>query len=179
MNLRKITRTKKMNNKGELLDSLTFLIYVFIFAIGLFVLIFIIPKISNGLSNAGLNSTSEGANAIKSMENIGTHTINNGFLMLFVGFILSMMITSFLVRSHPIFLFMYIFFLAISILLAFYLGNAYYDMKTNPIFADVLANASFINLVMGHIAEIMVGVGILSLIIVFAKFSTFGGTQQF
>jgi hypothetical protein len=39
--------------------------------------------------------------------------------------------------------------------------------------------ATFSNWVLGHIAEITVAVGALSMIIVFAKFSSSGGGQQF
>jgi hypothetical protein len=167
-----------MNNRGEISDMLIFVITVFILAIGFFILIFIIPSITTGLRTAGMNSTTEGNNAIQSLSDIGTHTINNGFMLLFVGLILSVMITSFMVRSHPIFLFLYIFSLAITLLLAVYLGNAYYDLQNNIIFASTVNDASFINVVLNHIVEIACAVGALSLVIVFAKPSS-GGGQPF
>jgi len=175
--MRSILSNKK--KKGELVDIFIFLITIFILAIGFFILIFIIPNITNGLNTANLNNSAEGVQAIESLERIGTHTINNGFMLLFVGLIMSMMITSFLVRTHPIFLFLYIFFLAVTILLGIYLGNVYYDLQNNSIFASTVDDASFINLVMNHIVEIVLAVGAISMIIVFAKFSTYGGSQQF
>jgi len=167
------------NKKGELTDYLIFLITIFILAIGFFVMIYVIPEIGNGLKNAGMNSTSEGSDAIESMISIGTGTINMGFMLLFVGLIISMMITSFMVRTHPIFLFLYILFLGITLLLGLYLGNAYYTFEQNPLFASTIANAGFIHLVMSNIVLITLAVSALSMIIIFAKFSTFGGTQQF
>jgi len=164
--------------KGELTDMLVFLITIFVFAIVLFIFMFIFPSITSGLRTAGLNNSAEGASAISSVESTMVGTLNNGFMILFVGLILSVMITSFLVRSHPIFLFLYIFFLGVTILLSFYLGNVYYTMQNMPVFASVLAQATFINLIMNHIAEIVTAVGVLSFIIVFSKFSTFGGSQQ-
>lgn len=168
-----------MNNRGELTDVMIFMITVFILAVGLFILMFIVPTISNGLRNAGLNNSAEGINAINSMDYFSTHTINNGYLMLFVGLLISVMITSFMVRTHPIFLFLYILFLGVSILLAFYLGNIYHDLTANPIFSNMVNTATYSNLIMSHIAEITLAVGALSMIIVFAKFSTYGGTQPF
>ena len=167
------------SKKGELTDIMVFLITMFILGIGLFVLVFIVPKITGGLRLAGLNNSVAGANAIDTLESGGTSMINNGFLILFVGLILAEIITAFLVRTHPIFLFLYIIFLGISIFLSFYLGNAFYAMQQNAIFADTLANANFITLIMGHIAEITLAVGAFTMIVIFAKFSTFGGTQQF
>ena len=166
-----------MNKKGELSDMLIFLVTIFILAIGLFLIMYIIPHISSGLRIAGLNNSAEGTDAINSLDSIGTKTINYGFLMLFVGLSISMMITSFLVRTHPIFLFLYIIFLVITVILAFYLGNAYQQMIANPSFAGMVDTATFPNWIMKNIAEITVAVGALSMIIVFAKFSTYGGTQ--
>jgi hypothetical protein len=167
------------SKKAELTDMLIFVIMIFALAIGLFVLMYIIPSVSNGLRGAGLNNTAEGSSAISSLDSIGSSTINNGFLLLFTGLIMSVMITSFLVRTHPIFLFLYIFLLAITLLLSAYLGNAYYAMSQNPIFANTLNNATFIDVIMRNIVEITLAVGALSLIIIFAKFSTFGGNNQF
>ena len=168
-----------MKKRGELTDLFIFLITIFILAIGLFILMFVIPSISGGLRIAGLNNSVEGERAVASLDNLGTNVINNGFLMLFFGLTASMMITSFFVRTHPIFLFLYILFLVITLLLSFYLGNAYHQMIVNPVFKNMINQATFSNWVMNHIAEITLGVGALSMIIVFAKFSTFGGTQQF
>ncbi len=176
MKLRKINLK---SNKGEITDLWVWLVTIFALGIGLFVLMYIIPSISGGLRLAGLNNSAEGSASIDALDSIGTSTINNGFMLLFVGLIISLMITSFLVRTHPIFLFLYIFMLAIMILLAAYLGNAYEDMKNNPVFASTLTNANFINMVLSHIVEISLAVGALSIIIIFAKFSTYGGTQQF
>lgn len=167
------------NKKGELTDVLYFLITIFILAVGLFILMYITPSISNGLNIAGLNNTAEGASAINSMNSDFSNMINRGFLMLFVGLTISVLITSFMVRTHPIFLFLYILFLVITVLLSFYIGNAFAQMTANPAFAATLAYGTFFTLIMGHIAEITIAIGALSIIIVFAKFSTFGGQQQF
>ena len=170
---------ERINKKGEISDMLMFVVTIFVLAVGLFVLMYIIPSITSGLNTAGLNNTAQGTAAINSMDVTFTGMINNGFMLLFVGLIISVMITSFMVRTHPIFLFLYIIFLIVTVILSFYLGNAYAQMSNNPIFASMLSDASFFNLVMGHIAEITIAVGALSMIIVFAKFSTFGGSQQF
>lgn len=167
------------NKNGELSDMLIFLITIFVLGVGLFILLYITPSISNGLRIAGLNNSIEGTAAINSMDTTFSTMLNRGFFMLFIGLTISVMITSFLVRTHPIFLFLYVLFLIITVLLSFYLGNAFAQMSQNPIFASALSNASFFTLVMSHIAEITIAVGALSIIIVFAKFSTYGGTQQF
>lgn len=165
-----------MNKKGEVTDYLIFVITLFVFAIGLFILIYTIPAITGGLKHAGLNNTAETSNAIRSIDNL-SNVVNRGFAMLFVGLVLSMFITSFMTRSHPIFLFLYIIFLGISVILSAYLTNAYQIMIENPTFSSVLANATYITWIMQHSVQILVVVGAVSMIITFAKFNDLGGIQ--
>lgn len=164
--------------RGDIPDILSFLIVIFILALGFFLLAFIIPIVANGLGTAGLNETSEGFMAIEETSKIGTVTIQRGFFLLFVGLIIGVMITSFLSRTHPIFLFLYIIFLIISVVLATFLGNFYELFVSVDIFADTLAEQTLINLVMNNILQIVIGVAALSFIIVFAKFKTGGVTDR-
>ena len=165
------------SKKGDITDMLVFLIVIFILAIGLFIFAFIIPQIGGGLNDAGLNSTSEGANAITSLSDFGAVTIQRGFLLLFAGLIISTMVTSFFARTHPLFLFLYILILGITAFLGVYLGNAYQQFSENPVFAETLASQTLINVVMNNIITIVIAVGALSMIIVFSKFSTGGGQR--
>ena len=157
--------------KGDVTDVLVFLIVIFILAIGLFIIASIIPPIADGLRDGGLNGTTEGFNAIASMEDLGSKTINRGFFLLFMGLVMGTMVSSFFVRTHPIFIFLYISFLAITVFIGTYLGNAYETFSEVAFFANTLAEQTFINLVMGNIVQITIAVGILSMIIVFAKFT--------
>lgn len=166
----KLLQTKK----GDLPDMVIFLVTIFILAIGLFIFAYIIPTIADGLGNAGLNDSAEGIAAVQQMSDIGTNTIQNGFFLLFVGLIASTMITSFLARTHPIFLFLYIIFLGITLFLATYLGNAYESLANISIFSDTLASQTLINFVMENIVRISLGVGLLSFVILFSKFSSVG-----
>ncbi len=156
---------------------LVFLIVVFTLAIGLFILAFIIPQISDGLNSAGLNSSSEGASSINRLSEFGTITIQRGFLLIFAGLILSTMITSFFARTHPIFLFLYIMVLGVTVFIGIYLGNAYQQFSEVPVFAETLGSQNLINIVMQNIITITIAVGVLSMIIVFAKFSSGGGQR--
>ncbi len=165
------------NKKGDVTDMFVFLLVVFIFAIGLFIFAFIVPQITGGLNDAGLNSTSEGAGAIDSLSSFGTITIQRGFFLLFAGFIISTMVTSFFARTHPLFLFLYILVLGITTFLGVYLGNTYQTFSNTPLFADTLATQGLINIVMNNIITITIAVGVLSMIIVFSKFST-GSVQR-
>lgn len=166
-----------MNKKGDITDIIIFMLVIFILGIGLFIFAYIVPQISNGLLTAGMNDTSEGANAINHLSDFGTVTLQRGFFLLFMGLIASMMVTSFFARVHPIFLFLYIIVLGLTIFLSVYIGNVYQDIVSNALFTDTLASQGLINIVMNNIITIVLAVGALSMIIIFAKFSS-GGVEK-
>lgn len=171
-------KVRRKNKRGDVTDILIFSILIFTFAIILFIFSFIIPEITDGLRAGGLNNTPEGTSAIDQLENFGSVGIQRGFFLFFVGLIISNLISAFLVRTHPAFLFLYIFLLILTVLVGTYLGNAYDAMRTIPIFADQLASQTLINLVMENFVVIIIGVSALSMVIAFAKFSSFGRSVQ-
>lgn len=158
--------------KGDVPDILIFLITIFILGVGLFIFAFIIPEITSSMNQAGMNETNETRSAINQLESFGTVTIQRGFFLLFIGLSIATFISAFLVRAHPIFLFLYILFYGITIFLGTYLGNAYDQMRQLSIFSDTLASQTLINLVFENLLLIIVGIGAISMIIVFAKFSS-------
>jgi len=160
------------SKKGDLPDMLIFIVTLFVFAIGLLVMAYVIPAISNGLGTAGLNESDGGYDAIEELNELGVNGLQKGFFFLMVGLIMSTMITSFLTRSHPIFLFMYIFFLGITLFLGAYLGNAFEQFASSPVLVDTLGTQGMISVVMQHIVLITLIAGALSMIIMFAKFSS-------
>lgn len=164
--------------KGDLPDMLIFLITIFIFGIGFLIFAFVIPQITGGLEVAGFNNTAEGTAAINELEEFGVNGIQKGFLFLFVGFIAGLMITSFLVRTHPIFIFLYILFLGITVFLGTFIGNAFEQVASTPALADTLASQGLISIIFQNIVVITLVVGALSMIIVFAKFSAIGSGRS-
>ncbi len=165
---------------GDLPDMLIFLITIFIFAIGLLIFAFVIPSITSGLGVAGLNESDEGKNAIDELTELGVNGLQKGFLFLFVGFIIGLMISSFLVRTHPIFMFLYIIFLGLTVFLGTFIGNAFEQVASSDALAATLASQGLISIVMQNIVVITLIVGALSMIIIFAKFSGIkggGGTR--
>lgn len=167
-------RRKIESKKGDVTDMLIFLIIAFIMAIGIFVLVFTTNEISDGLRSGGLNNTVEGGDAIDELQEFGNTTLQAGFFLLFVGLIISTLITSFFIRTHPLFMFLYIFVLGLTVFIGTYLSNAYETMINSPIFANELASQTLITLVMENMITILVAVGALSMIIVFSKFSSRG-----
>ena len=97
-----------MNNKGDILEMIIFLILITILALGFLIFSFVVPKITEGLYTAGLNETinqngsggsvevPEITGAIDSLYTFGTVTIQRGFFLLFGGLIMGIIISSYL-----------------------------------------------------------------------------------
>lgn len=161
--------------KGDLPDMLIFVLTIFIFAIGLLIFAFVIPQIADGLDTAGMNNT-QAQDTVAELTELGVNGMQKGFLFLFTGFVMGLMISSFLVRTHPIFIFMYVIFLGLTVFLGTFIGNAFEQVATSPALAATAADQTLITIVMQNIVLISLAVGALSMIIIFAKFSGFGSS---
>jgi len=79
------------------------------------------------------------------------------------------LVSSFLVRVHLIFIFIYIITLLCSILTSVYLANAYAMVVANGQLAALASNFATITWMMEHITKILLAVGAMSMIIIFGK----------
>ena len=68
--------------------------------------------------------------------------------------------------------------MGLTVFIGTYLGNAYELVSGVSILSDTLASQTLINLVMTNIVKITIAVGALSLIIIFAKFTTGRDAQR-
>jgi hypothetical protein len=116
----------------------------------------------------------EGTAAIDKLEDFGLNGIQRGFFFLFIGLCIAQLISAFYIDSHPIWLFLYVIFLGLTVIIGLYLGNAYEQMILSPSFASF--NQGLITAIMQNSIKIVVGVGALSMIIIFSKFGYGGGS---
>jgi hypothetical protein len=159
---------KISQKKGDPTDMLIVIIAIFVLAILMLVFWYVTTSISTALTNSPINITATQP-GIQSISDLGTRGASQAFAMIFGALLLGVVITSFLVRIHPIFLFIYIILLVVTIILAVFLGNAYGQLKGQSPFDSAVAANPLIDFVMTHIVRIALGVGALSIIIIFAK----------
>ncbi len=167
---------KKMNKRGDLTDSLAFVITVSVLAIGLFVMAWVIPQISTGLNSANLGNTPEGAAAIATISDLGVNGLNTGFLWLFIGLCIAQLISAFFIDQHPVWLFLWIIFLGLSIIIAAYLGNTYETLINNTAFNGFAQG--YMTMIMSNIVKLSLVVSALSMVIVFSKWAFFNSNQR-
>lgn len=163
--------------KGDPTDIILFIVIIFFLAVSFVVVLFVNTKISEVISTTVLSNSSAAPSIISGLDNINTTVTQRGFVLVFALFIIGLMISSFLVRVHPIFIFIYIFTLVMSILLAVYLTNTYQLIIENEQLATIAANYTMITWIMHNSVKILVAVGSLTMIITFSKlFSGPGAT---
>jgi len=159
----------KKNKKGDVTNIFTFIILVFFLAISFLIVAYTNSEFKNFIQDSELNNTEVSQSSIDMLDNFTTKTIQRGFILIFAFIIIGMMISSFLVRIHPVFIFIYILFLGIAIFVGVPLANAYQQLMNTEVISTVAGQQTMINWVMEHFIMIILGVGGLSMIIVFGK----------
>lgn len=155
--------------KGDPTDYLLLLVMLFFLAVSFVVVMYANGIIQNIIQTTALNQSSAYESINSSFSTINEYTTQRAFTMMFGLLIISILATSFLIRVHPVFLFIYIFLLGITIFVSVYLANTYEMIVSTPQFAEFATNYATMTWVMEHIAVILVGVGALSMIIIFGK----------
>ena len=155
--------------KGDPTDILLFLIIVFFLAISLVVVLYANSKIAEIIDTTVLNESEAYSSIHDSFTTINEYTAQRGFTLFFGILIIGIIVSSFLVRVHPVFIFIYIIILAVTILTSVYLANAYAMMVANDQLATISENYGMMTFIMQNIVKILLAVGALSMIVIFGK----------
>lgn len=158
-----------MNRKGDVTDIITLIIIVFFLAVGLVVAAFANDKIKNVIQDTVLNQTSASTTIVNSLDYITQTGIQRGFAFIFAFLLIGMMLSSFLVRVHPAWIFLYILFLGFAIIITVPLANTYQTIIESPALQEIAAQQTMITFIMQHSIKILIGAAALSWIILFAK----------
>ena len=160
---------RKLEKKGDPTDIFLFLVIIFFIAISFVVVLFANNKIQGIISTTALNQSDAYESINASFTNINQFVVQRGFTLFFAVLIIGILVSSFLIRVHPIFIFIYIITLLASILTSVYLANAYAMVVANGQLASLASSFGTITWVMEHITKILLAVGAMSMIIIFGK----------
>jgi len=158
-----------LRKKGDPTDIFLFLVIMFFVAISFVVVGFTNGKIQEIISTTALNQSDAYESIDASFTNINQFVVQRAFTLFFAVLIIGILVSSFLVRVHPIFIFIYIITLIASILTSVYLANAYAMVVANGQLSALASNFATITWFMKHITKILLAVGAMSMIIIFGK----------
>lgn len=161
--------------KGDITDITLLLVFLFFLAVSFVVVLYANTKIQSIISTTALNESAAYSSINESFDRINLFGVQRGFTILFGLLIIGIMASSFLIRVHPVFIFIYIITLGAAIFTAVYLGNTYELIVANPQFSAIAANYATITWVMQHVTKILLATGALSMIIILGKIG--GGTS--
>ena len=164
-----------MNKKGDFTGVIFLVVSVAIFAIFLLIVGYIAPEISNAVVDK-IGITPEINNSLNATTSVAENTLPTIWLIIFGGLMLGLFATSFFIESHPIFVPIFALLLIIAIVIAIPLSNAYEELSENATLTGAAAEQGLIYFIMTNLPLVTFIVGILSLIIAFAKPGVGGST---
>jgi len=167
-----------LKRKGDPTDMILLLVMVFFLVISFVVAIYTNEKVHDIISTTALNQSDAYSSIDSAFTTINEFTVQRGFLLFFGILIIGILVSSYMIRVHPIFMFIYIITLIVAIFVAMYLGNAYELVVSNGQLATIADNYAMMTWVMEHITLILLGVGALSMIIIFGKIGGGGSSTQ-
>lgn len=157
------------NKKADVSDGIIILITLFFLAVSFVVVAFINDNLSEIISTTELNTTQVATSAAAAMNRMTTNGIQQGFVIIFAFLVIGTLLSSFLVRVHPVFLFLYIIMAGIMVILGVVLANTYNTLINAEAISEIAGQQTQINWIMSHIITIMIATVALSVIILLAK----------
>lgn len=148
-----------------------------VFAIFILVVAYITPQISTKLRDTPINNTAAARSALDYSDTFATR-LNSVFLIIFVGLIMGMLVSAFLIDAHPIFIPIFIFFLGFAVVAGVVMSNVYESFSDNATFAATAAQNTFVTAILNNYVLIIIVVGVLSMILTFGKSRLFGGGRE-
>jgi len=157
------------NKRGDLTGLLYLIAMVAAFAFFLLIAGYIGHEINTAMKEQ-LNSSSAEVNAaFDASINVSTQTLSALWFIMFGGLLLGLLITAWYMPTNPIFVPVFIILLVVAIIVGVAMSNAYEQLYANEILEDIAETQSSINFVMSKLPYMALIVGIISLIVTFAK----------
>lgn len=173
-----ITRLRRLNKRADPSDIVLLIVLVFFLAISFVVVLFVNSKIKETIDTTALNESEAYSSITSSFATINELTVQRGFVLFFGLLVIGIFVSSFMIKVHPVFIFIYIFTLAMAIFVSVYLANTYEMVVANGQLASIASNYAMVTWVMQNIVKILLGVGALSMIIIFSKIAGGGGGNE-
>lgn len=163
------------NKRGTMEDVIFIAIIAAVFAIFILVMAYITPQISDKLRGTEINNSAAARTALDYSDTFAAR-LNSVFLIVFVGLIMGMLVSAFLIEAHPIFIPIFIFFLGFAVVAGVVMSNVYESFSDSTEFAATAAQNTYVTAILDNYVLIIIVVGVLSMILTFGKLNF--GTRE-
>jgi hypothetical protein len=160
-------------------DVLMIGVLIFTFAIGFFIFHNISNTVINQmLTNPQINSSNATVNVLQGTQRV-TARMDYVIFGLFIGLIIALILTSWFIGGNPIFMFIYFIVLVFGIVTSVVLSNVWEEVSTKAIFGTTINAFPITNHLMTYLPIYSAIIGIVGLVIMFAKPALAGNAGEF
>lgn len=156
------------NKKGSIQDIFFFVAVILSLALFFILTHYITDEVSDELLKTKLNESEAARTALGSYDDLGAQ-YDSIWFFLFIGILIGVLISSFMIRAHPIFIPVYILLLGFAVVIGAIMNNVYLEFTATSVLAATAATHVYSNAIINNYVQVIIGVGILSMIIIFAK----------
>jgi len=160
---------KKKNKRGDFTGLLYMLVMISAFAFFLLIAGYISTTVSGELKDKFNSSTDQVNTAFDATTNTANNTLSAVWFIMFGGLLLGLFITAYFIPTNPIFVPIFIILLVITIIVGVAMSNAYEQLYEIDTFSDIADTQGSINFIMTNLPYVALILGIIVLIITFAK----------
>lgn len=164
------------NKKGSARDVVLLVAVLFMFAVGFLLSSRITTSIVDGLQENDFVQSSPTANATLSVANDLTGHADWLMLVVYIGFLIGIILTAFMLDSHPVFFIIYLIILVIAIFLSAMFGYMWYETSSASAFTETISDFTITDFLMGKLPLFTAAAGFIGLIVMYAK-SRYGAEQ--
>jgi len=150
-------------------------VMVFALATALFVTNFASREVTSRMMGiSAINQSDAAMEALAGSEAV-TDRMDYVVFGVFIGLVLALLITGFLIGGNPIFMFIYFIVVVISVVLSTVLANVWEEITQQAIFGTTVSSFPISNNLMLNLPIYMAVVGFFGMVIMFAKPYIFDG----
>jgi len=161
-------RKLKGNKKGSIIDIAFLLVGIFGLAFFILIVGYVFPQITDKIKDSQIGENNDSLQALEATDGI-TQRFDVIFLTIFSGLVFAVLITSFFIDSHPIFIPVYILALGLLVLFAVIAENIYEAFSLSDQLSSTTLTYPITNAIMLNLVYVAIGAGILSMVLIFAK----------
>lgn len=158
-----------MNKKGSIEDL--FFLIIMLIGLGIFIIVLacVIPMVTDGMRQTAMNDSAEVRAALLNSDEISGQRLDGIYLIVFGGLVISIIISSFLIDSHPIFIPIFIILFAFAVVVGVIMENVYEEFVENSVLNQTASTQTIQIAVTNNLIPILVGVGVICMIIIYGK----------
>jgi len=159
----------KSNKRGDFSGALYLIVMISAFAIFLLIAGYISSTISTELDNKINSDRPEVSEAFNATIDTTEQTLSALWYVMFGGLTIGLLITSWHMRTEPIYVPIFIILLVVTIIVGVAMSAAYEELYGVTYFSSIAGTQSSINYMMNKLPYVALIIGLIGLIVTFAK----------